>query len=404
MRLAYEPPAAEGLPPAAKFVERQTAEYPVEFEKSTQERESRWGTELANWAGAPRDHTSSLLWTKLIQWPDSTYTAFFVMNHCGSDAASMFSLIDSFLNNLGNPDSVRPAREFIDVFTKFDPMAAVSTPDAFAMPTGFLPLCGSSEPLPTITDPNPPHMSAVWSELDTETTTALVKNCRAHGSTIQAALSVASTIAVVSLQQHKVQLPQLILNAIPINMRQHLAPPIDKNEMACASSAIWWPQNISSDEKVWDAVKEARSSIVKQVENKSGLKFWAVVNLGILKDLGTHFTVMATSIGTTDLKEQYGSVKLLHVKFLGSSYHIPGFPTKTSGQHMTHVHTTLGKLQTTNSYETRAYTCDWAKKFTHNQQEVLKFLAKSNDDREPMTVSQLIGSLEGGQEQGTLKA
>lgn len=113
-------------------------------------------------------------------------------------------------------------------------------------------------------------------------------------------------------EKGKYPLPQTILNQAPINMRKHVEPPLDASDIVCGSSALWWPQTVKPEDKLWKVVAEggksifppnfvASAAIKKDIEEKTPLAWWARFEEGKFGEIRP-FTIMTTSMGVTNIK------------------------------------------------------------------------------------------------------
>lgn len=76
---------------------------------------------------------------------------------------------------------------------------------------------------------------------------------------------------------------------------------------------------------------------------------------------------------------------------MGAKYETPEDAQAKVGGLMTHVHTTLNKLNTSFSYSTKFFSKELAEKFASIQQQVLKVLSDTKE--EDITVQQFLNSL-----------
>lgn len=85
-----------------EFEEKLDQKYEVEFEIGEVQGDG-WKRKMAEWGGKARDHSKSLIHTKLISDSERIHhQIYFVLNHAGCDGQGAFTLAESFLGYLAD--------------------------------------------------------------------------------------------------------------------------------------------------------------------------------------------------------------------------------------------------------------------------------------------------------------
>jgi hypothetical protein len=178
-------------------------------------------------------------------------------------------------------------------------------------------------------------------------------------------------LSIYKEQSQKYTLPQVIMNMVPINMRPYVEPPVQEYDAVCGSSALLWLQELNAEDLLWDVVSVASENIIQQIEEGSGLKWWRSVNAS---EPQITPTFMASSIGIIPVESRYSAIKIKGIKIKGGAY---GAGTAENSGIMLHLYTVNEKMNFTFSYTKPPITTEWAEKFAHNIQEVLRILSES---------------------------
>ncbi|PRP86355.1 histone-lysine N-methyltransferase SUV39H2-like [Planoprotostelium fungivorum] len=305
-----------------------------------------WRHTLLHWVAEPRDHTKSLVYILCLP-NDQEWDIFFSFNHGGIDAPGAFELVHAILGQ--------------------------SHDDLTALRDSTL------------------RVSAVFSYMSEDETSALVAECRRRGVTVQAVVSAAGIIAVLSKMKGDIK-EQLRDGAwtigcqIPVNMRGRVQPPVDKVESVAGSAGLCWMQtvdpSISLSQLSTDIIRTIRTMLSEKPSFME--KWWASLNAKRF-DLLPTYTVMTSSVGVSSILPQYPSLKVSEVRMVGSLHRqspLPNVeppPPNGTLATMTHVHTSLGKLHMTTSYPPWAASEEWAKEFQAAEMLTLRSFARDAD-------------------------
>ncbi len=310
---------------------------------------SRWG-----FISSPDEKHHQLLWT---------------VNHAGTDGIGIFSILDDLLEELGqiasgNAATARSPREFVDILALV-PVDAIDYP-APNIPKHYMPAIRA----PGDMDPRAPaRILGTWYEFDEHITTRIIEESKLHGCTIQGSLSAATIVAMCQAQAKSYALPQDLVVLAPVNMRNHVIPPIDRKDSTCGSAGLTWSQHVTLTTTLWEIAKSSAEGVADAIATKQGLWWWATLSAG--KPLPAP-TVMCSSIGVTPIKKEYGKLVVKSIKLLGGAY---GKATAGSAGIMTHAYTVNGRLNITFAYTSPPMSRFWAERFLATQVAVLEKFA-----------------------------
>ena len=334
-----------------------------------------WQARLLKICQAQRDNTTSLFYFELF----GRRELHAVVNHAGIDGPGMFHVFDSFCSYLGGADQ-KPERRFWDIHIATNYGPEIVSPkhgsDSEICPPLLEPLGPFPEKDVVVEEGSQGRIKAVFASLTEKQTKHLVLNCKAKGTTVQAALSVAGFLASVALATREKkgdQLPLTVRVQVPINMRQKMNGDVTASDLVCGSSALWWTQTVESTRTLWELAKEAKAGMQSSLNRKDCFRFWQELQAGTF-NLPT--TSMTSSIGLNPMKTHYGNnVELENVFLTGGAYIVP---ISGSGSNMTHVHTFDSRLQASYSYTWPL----WSERIGHfvasAQEKVLLLFADAN--------------------------
>lgn len=324
-----------------------------------------------------------------IVYPAQLYLLF---NHGGIDAPGAFSVAHSVCHYLGQLlDGADPAKlkQSIQQRPFQDILARISTtppPPRPVVPENFMPFFPALPAKEREKDDSSPHISAYWFELDSNETTSLISNCKSNGVSIQGAISAAAIVAVAKEQSVNYPLPQTVVVQAPANMRQAVDPPVDPSDCVCASAALWWEQEASGGQFLWEVAAAATRAVQDEVEKKSGIEWWQRLQGEMW---APPYTVQASNVGICPVQEHYSSsLSVQRVLMLGGSY---GSGSPETAATMTHAHTFAGRLQLECAAAQPGTGEKRAKRFAETQFAVLKALA--GDAARGMTMADAIMKL-----------
>jgi len=338
--------------------------------------ESTWQTRLERLSNSHRNPDGSLAEIVLVSDPHGDrHQIFFRINHGGIDGPGVFAAVESFLDYLGQVvagDDVEPSESlnFIDILGRIpDGAAEFPAPD---LPTEYMP------PLQFATDADPATKATIngtWFDLDEATTAALVSACHGRGCTIQGALTFAELVATCIEQAGSYPLPQDVVFMAPANMRPFVDPPVGNENAVCGSAGVLWSQHIEPDQQAWDTISAMNENLRKQLDNRSGLGWWARFEQG---QFNPPPTFMVSSIGVAPFHRDYGpGLQLEAAWVLGGAY-----DQATIGRAgiMTHAYTVNERFQVTFATTRPPITAEWAVQFAGIERLVLEGLASEKCD------------------------
>jgi len=218
------------------------------------------------------------------------------------------------------------------------------------------------------------NYNSIFFHLSESETNNLVANCRAHGATVQAALSVASMIAYLIVQN--VTLPVTVVSGCPINLRKFSEPPCDPADCVLAAGFLIWNQIVDNpDASIWNLVTEASQKIRYEIKTNSGFKYLKrIANLLPQPAICS----VATSVGVNPIQSSYGkTVKVNNVQFMAGAYKPIPVPETFM---FSHVHTFNNKYCHTFTYS-QNYICDeWANQYAKIQETIIKSFTTSDEN------------------------
>lgn len=284
-----------------------------------------WEEEMAHNLAQPFDMCKEppirFLWLR----GDDVSEIVIVCPHALADGYSAAYVIRDFLHYLGNPDA--------SVTTvPLSPSASDLIPDfrgkwmtvfGAKMKAEFLKLPGKREPdkarlsgVEKISE-KPKNYLLSW-ELSVEQTSALIKRCRAEGTTVHAALSVAFLRAFGEFYgggwYRKIQ--------SPVDLRKRLAQPVGES-FGLYINLVEFFVDCEPERSFWEVAREIKRHFIQHCDDK--LLFKTLLDTTVLMDslapVITSDTIMShmpevkydlsiTNLGKLNFPLQYGSLKL----------------------------------------------------------------------------------------------
>jgi hypothetical protein len=157
-------------------------------------------------------------------------------------------------------------------------------------------------------------------------------------------------------------------------MRAYVSPPVDADDCVCGAASLWWAQELSRDESLWETAATATTEIRRALEEKRGLAWWARV-----QSMGQRpvfpFTLATSSVGVDPVLPAYGPLRVGEVHMLSGAYRLP---PAARGSATVHAHTFDGRLHVTVSYAHPSFSDAWAEAFADRVEAALHALARGD--------------------------
>lgn len=299
-----------------------------------------WKERLPAWAGFPRDHTrgfvSILIRRSRKQEEEKGMLQLFATcDHGALDAPGIFALFDSFFKHLGDV-CASEGKNMDELMEKVESRANlcivgdypsdIASRPYFEMPTDYLK--SPKDPSPPAEEEYTPlvPISAVFSSFSQQETAALLAACRAHGATIQGALSVATDLACLKVSSaFDGDKSVKVVSSCPCSMRpHHPRPPVaTAQDILCGSALLVWSNDYALSDPLWPKVSGSTKKIKEAIASDQGLIWWYLLNNMEFAKLPQQ-TMMTSSVGVNPIKAQYGPLEVVDVTMLGSRYGAPG--------------------------------------------------------------------------------
>ena len=161
----------------------------------------------------------------------------------------------------------------------------------------------------------------------------------------------------------------------PANMRQAVEPPIDARDCVCASAALWWEQDVHSEQTLWEVAAAATHAVRREVEEKAGIDWWRRLQTEMWMP---PYTLQASNVGICPVEEEYsGLLNVEKVLMLGGAY---GVGTPEAADTMTHAYSFRGRLHIECAASQPGTGENRAERIAKKQFAVLKAFAGSKAD------------------------